>query len=160
LTRFKLKPGSLPSFKLTTNLNYQHHEFTLKNCKLLLGGTQAFGKFSYQMGHLPFISTDIVFDPLRRKDIENALEIKNKLTSTPQKSREKWDKNEIFNNPLPFNLLHKFEGYFKIHIKEYRSPEPDSLFKAGMIKAHLREGHLQLTSAAKIAKGTIAASVD
>src|SRR5699024_856999 len=73
LATFGLTPGPLPSFKFATDLVYKKNALTFKNFKLLLGKTYAHGNFSFRRGKMPFISMDIIFNPLRYKDIKNLL---------------------------------------------------------------------------------------
>lgn len=99
---------------------------------------------------------------MRYQDVKNLLEIKSELTDVSPKARERQAEEKSFfdNDTLPFNILHQFKGIFKIHIKEYQSPELDPVFQAGIIKADLKEGHLDLVSAVKFSAGFIAAGMN
>ncbi|MGR6035940.1 MAG: hypothetical protein ACU4EQ_11950 [Candidatus Nitrosoglobus sp.] len=158
---FGLKHDILPPFKFMADLSYQNNTLTSNDYKFLLGKTYAYGDFTLRRGKITFISMDTTFNPLRYEDIENLIKINNQLKAgAKENTKERNGRKVNFNNPLPFNILHKFEGNIKIYIKEYQSPKPDFLFKAGILKANLKEEHLNLISAAKIAKGIIAARVD
>lgn len=155
---FGLKHDILPPFKFMADLAYQNNTLTSRNYKFLLGKTYAYGDFTLRRDKITFISMDTTFNPLRYNDIENLIKINSQLTARAKENIEKGNERKVnFNHPLPFNILHKFEGNIKIYIKEYQSPRPDFLFKAGILKANLKEGYLNLISAAKIAKGIIAA---
>jgi uncharacterized protein involved in outer membrane biogenesis len=162
LATFNLNPGPLPTLKFTTNLVYQNNTLTSKDYKFSFGKTYAYGDFTLRRGNVPLISMDTTFNPLRYQDIEHLLKIKKQLTNKSKKSKQKQtERKTLFDdNPLPFNILHKYQGHLRIYIKKYQSPKPDLLFKRGILKANLEEGHLNLISAAKIAKGIAAARID
>jgi uncharacterized protein involved in outer membrane biogenesis len=157
---FDLNSADLSPVKLIADLAYQNNTLTAKDYKLSLGKTYAYGNFSFRRGRVPFISMDTTFNPLRYADIEKLTKVKKQLTGAPHREKKHSGKKSLINNnPVPFNILHKFEGDVKIYIKEYQSPHPSLLFKSGIIKANLEEGRLKLLSAAKIAKGIIAVRV-